>query len=254
MQPPPPIPPTTPPPGGAGSGQPRWPIDQARIDHNWRAITVELDAPRPSRIERLLHAIGFPTRLTRVAVATPALRRAWYLATALAVVLGWGAAEADRPVASLFVLLLIAPLVPVLGVALAYGTEADPAHEAALATPMRGLQLILTRATVVLAVSTLVLGVTAVLAPGSSIMAFAWLIPSLGLTMSAVALMTITSPRRAGAITAIVWVVGVLLAQGSGDDLAAFGLGGQITMGLTAAIAAVVAVSRRRRFDLLERP
>ena len=55
-----------------------WPVDQARIDANWRAITIELDAPTPSRVERLLRAVGLPARVTRLVVATPALRRAWY--------------------------------------------------------------------------------------------------------------------------------------------------------------------------------
>jgi hypothetical protein len=230
----------------------RWPVDQARVDRNWRAITIELDAPRPSRTERLLQAIGFPAHLTRVAAATPALRRAWYLATALVVVIGWGAAEADRPVESLFAMLLIAPLVPVLGVAMAYGVENDPAHETAIATPMRGLRLILTRAAVVLVVSTAVLGLAALLLPGTTSMAFAWIIPALGLTLSAVAMMTFTAPRVAATIVAVVWVLGVLVARGGGDSqVAAFGPAGQATMALVAAVAIVVAVARRDRFDIL---
>ena len=49
-------------------------VDQARLDANWRAINIELDAPQPVRIERMLRRVGMPTHITRLVVATPALR------------------------------------------------------------------------------------------------------------------------------------------------------------------------------------
>jgi len=230
-----------------------WPVDQARIDANWRAITIELDAPTPGRLERLLRAAGLPGRVTRLVVATPALRRAWYLATGLAILIGLGATDAARPRENLFVLLVMAPLVPVLGVGLAYGAEADPAHEVTLATPMRGLRLLLTRAAAVLGFSTFWLLIAAILAPGRQPMAFAWLLPSLGLTLATLALMTTFRPRRAAAVTAVLWVLGVTWVRaGAADPLAAFGPAGQVLMVLVAALSAVVVVARRHRFDLLE--
>lgn len=229
-----------------------WPVDPARIDRNWRAITIELDSPRPGRIERLLRLVGFPAPVTRLMVATPALRRAWYLATGLAVLVGLGATDAAAPRDDLFVLLLVAPLVPVLGVALAYGVEADPAHEMAVATPTRGLRLILTRASVVVACSTAVLGVAGVLAPGRSPMAFAWLLPSVGLTAATVALMTVLPPRRAAAVTMTAWTIGVLVVRaGAEDPLRAFTTGGQVVMVLLTVASLLVAVRRRDRFDRL---
>ncbi len=231
----------------------QWPVDPARIDQNWRAITIELDAPRPGRIELLLRFFGLPAHITRLVVATPALRRAWFLATGLAILIGLSAAESDRPVENLFVLLMIAPLVPVLGVSMAYGTEADPAHEMGVATPIRGLRLILTRAAVVLGFSTFWLAIAAVLAPGNSAMAFAWLLPSLGLTLSTVALMTVVRPRRAATIAGVLWVVGVFIVRAAAaDPVAAFSAAGQFVMALVAAGALAVAVMRRDRFDLLE--
>ncbi len=231
----------------------RWPIDQDRIDRNWRAITIELDAPRPGRFERLLRFFGLPAHMTRLVVATPALRRAWFLATAIAVLIGLGAADAERPVENLFVLLLIAPLVPVLGVSMAYGIEADPAHETGIATPLRGLRLILTRAGAVLAFSSFWIGAAALLAPGSSLMAFAWLLPSLGLTMATVALMTVLRPRQAAAVTAMVWIVGVVAVRaGAESAVAAFTAPGQLIMVVVAAVGVGVSVLRRDRFDLLE--
>ncbi len=231
---------------------PRWPVDPARIDANWRAITVELDAPIPGRMERLLRRFGLPSHITRLVVATPALRRAWYLATGLAILIGLAGTDASRPRENLFGLLLVAPLVPVLGVSLAYGTEADPAHEMALATPMRGLRLVLTRAAAVLAFSTFWLVLAAVVAPGRQPMAFAWLVPALGLTSATVALMTFVRPRLAAMISGGLWVAGVLAVQGPATDrLAPFGLAGQLTMLAVAGAGLAVAVARRQHFDLL---
>lgn len=231
----------------------QWPIDQARIDLNWRAITIELDAPRPGRVERSLRFFGVPAHVTRLVVATPALRRAWFLATGLALLIGVGAADGQRPVEDLFLLLLIAPLVPVLGVSMAYGTEADPAHEMSIATPLRGLRLIMTRAAAVLGFSTVCLAVAAVLVPGTSAMTFAWLLPSIGLTLATVALMTAVRPRQAAAVVGAIWVIGVMLVRaGSESAVTAFTAPGQLVMILVAGLAVGVCVIRRDRFDQLE--
>ncbi|MGI9607024.1 MAG: hypothetical protein ACR2P0_12880 [Acidimicrobiales bacterium] len=227
-----------------------WNVEPARIDRNWRAITVELDAPRPSRLERMLRAMGFPAHLTRVMVATPGLRRAWFLATGVAMFVGMGVADGTRE--NLFALLLIAPLIPVLGVAFSYGVEADPAHEAAMATPIRGIRLIVTRSAVILAVSVVLLAIASLLAPGTSPMSFAWLLPALGLTSATVALMSFISPRKAAGVSTSVWVVGVTLAQaGSTDRLAAFTAGGQVFMLFITMAAMGVMWFRRDRFDMI---
>lgn len=230
-----------------------WPIDQARIDRNWRAITIELDAPRPGRIERLLRTFGLPAHFTRLVVATPALRRAWFLATGFAIVAGLVATDPQQPREKLLLLLLIAPLVPVLGVSMAYGTESDPAHEMAMATPLTGLRLILTRAAVVLAFSTFWLALAALMTPGVQLMAFGWLLPALGLTAATVALMTAVRPRRAALITAVLWIIVVLsLSGGSSDPLTAFTAAGQVAMVVLTMVALAVAVLRRHKFDVLE--
>ncbi len=232
---------------------PRRPIDPARIEANWRAITIELDAPVPGRMERLLRWAGLPSHITRLVVATPALRRAWYLATGLAILIGLGGTSASQPREDLFNLLLVAPLVPVIGVALAYGAEADPAHEIALATPVRGLRLILTRAAAVLAFSTFWLAIAAILAPGRQPMAFAWLLPALGLTSATVALMTVLRPRLAAATTSGLWVLGVAIVSSAATDrLAPWGPAGQLLMIAVGAVGLAVAVARRDRFDVLE--
>lgn len=230
-----------------------WGVDQSRIDRNWRAITFELDAPRPGRLERFLRFCRIPAHLTRLVAATPALRRAWFVAIALAMLVAVGPYDQSATREMLFPLLLLAPIVPVLGVSLAYGVEADPAHEISVATPMRGVRLVLTRAVVVLAVSVAFLLFTALLAPGVPPMAFAWLLPAIGLTSATLALMTFVAPRRAALVTTVLWVLGVFIARGASTDrLAAFTAPGQTTMVLLTAVALAVVWFRRHEFDLLE--
>lgn len=227
-------------------------VDQARLDANWRAITAELDAPRPSLVERALVTLRVPRHVTRLIVGTPALRRAWYLSIAVAVVVGIGAAQPDDR-ASLFALLVLAPALPVLGVAMAYGPSADPMYEAQLATPMRGMRLVVTRALTVVAVAAFAVGVPALLAPATRSSAFLWLLPALALTAATVALMTWLPPRRAASVVAGAWLAVVVAAQlVSTAELAAFEPVGQLAALAVAVAGAGVAYGRRSAFDRME--
>lgn len=224
-------------------------VDQARLDANWRAITAEIDAPRASVLERALRRVRVPGHVARLVVATPALRRAWYLSIAVAVLVGIGSSQpGDR--GSLFALLVLAPALPVLGVALAYGPSADPLYEVQLATPMRGLRLVMIRAVTVLACTIVFVGGPALLAPDVRAMAFAWLLPALALTAASLALMTWLPPRRAAAVVAVAWftVAAVVEAAGSGE-LAAFGAIGQVVALVVAVVAGALTIGRRDAFD-----
>jgi hypothetical protein len=224
-------------------------VDQSRLDANWRAISAELDAPRPSVLERALRRVRVPGHVARLVVATPALRRAWYLSIAVAVLVGLGSSQpGDR--GSLFALLVLAPALPVLGVALAYGPSADPLYDVQLATPMRGVRLVLVRAVTVLACTIVFVGGPALLAPDVRAMAFAWLLPALALTAASLALMTWLPPRRAAAVVAVTWfaVAAIVEAAGAGE-LAAFGVVGQaVALGVGVAAAALT-FGRRAAFD-----
>ncbi len=234
-------------------GGPHPHVDQFRIDRNWAAISTELFAPQPGRLERLLGRASVPESIARLMVATPSLRRAWFLALTLVVLIGLAVGDGAKPRDDLLVHLLLAPLVPVLGIALAYGSDADPAYESSLATPLSGFRLMMIRSLTIVGLSVAVLAVFSVLNAAISPMAFGWLLPSLALTGVSVALMTYTSPRRAGAVAALTWVVGVLWVRAaSSDPLAAFAVAGQVVMLAIGGFAWLTAYLRRHHFDLLE--
>lgn len=227
-------------------------IDPARIEANWRAISIELDTPRPSRLERALRTVRVPLPVVRVVAATPALRRSWYLSIAAVVLIGLGVADPGDE-GSLFALLVMAPLLPVLGVAMAYGSAADPSHEIQVATPTHGLRLVTVRAATVLSVSIVIIVLLSLLSEAARPVAAAWLLPALAVTAASLATMTFQPPRRATSIVALGWFAVVLGARMVADDpLAAFRLGGQFAAMAVAVGAAALAYRRRDRFERLE--
>lgn len=221
---------------------------QTRIDANWRAITFELDAPAPSRLERVLRKVGFSSGTARLVAATPALRRSWAAALAAVVLIGLGASNDDPD--NIVAMLLLAPLIPVLGVALAYGPAVDPAHEIGLATPMRGLRLLLIRAATVVSVAIAVLAGSVLLSAASNGLAFVWLLPALALTSVALGLMTITTPRRAVAAVSVSWALVAFVVQAATQDaMALFGPAMQVASLVAAGVAGLVVVRRHEAFD-----
>jgi hypothetical protein len=124
------------------------------LDYVWQGVTAELDAPKPSLLERLLVAVGVRPGLARFTATTPSLRLGWLLANALVLLL-IALPMALRPVASWPpAMLLAAPLVAAAAVAFAYGPAVDPAYEAVAATPLSPLQALLVRLAAVLVANT----------------------------------------------------------------------------------------------------
>lgn len=159
-----------------------------------------------------------PAALTALRAA---LRPGWWGALLLLVggtlALGWGAGfTGARPV-----LLALAPVLPLAGVALAYGPYADPLHELALSTPRGGLRLLLSRTAVLSLVSLPPLtAVGAVLpstpgAPGAA----AWLLPALALTSVTLSAGSYVNCRTAAAGCAAGWAVALTLPAGPGGPL-----------------------------------
>ena len=228
-------------------------VDQRRIEANWRAITAELDAPRPALIERILRRAQIPGHVVRMIVATPALRRAWYLSIIAVALVGLGAADPARR-DTLFTLLVLAPMLPVLGVGMAYGTAADPSHEIQLATPTHEPGLVAIRTATVLVVTIGIIGALSAMNTAARPMAAAWLLPAVAVTTASLAVMTYLPPRRATAAVAAAWFAAVLIARIVADDpLAAFAAVGQLVAIVVAVGAAAVVVIRRASFEQLGR-
>lgn len=109
--------------------------------------------------------------------------------------------------AGVSLVLLIAPVLPVLGVAASWGRALDPAYELTAATPRAGLPLLFRRTTSVLAV--VVPGLTAAslltgLGPSR------WLLPCLAFTVGTLALGALVGITRAAIALIAAWVLAIV--------------------------------------------
>jgi hypothetical protein len=139
--------------------------------------------------------------------ATPALLPRVAM-TVLVVLVAVGLDLADG-VAGRFpsLVLLLAPVAPLLAVAAAWSHGADPAHELVVASPRAGLDLVLRRTVVVVVVVIPVLAVGGWLVGASPAR---WLLPCLAFTVGALALGEVVGLRRAAFGLALVWVTVVV--------------------------------------------
>jgi len=230
-------------------------VDPAPLRRMWAVVDMALDQPRPGVVEQGLLALGVPEHVARLLAATPTLRGSWIGAVAAALALAALASAALRHAATPVWLLVVAPLLPLAGVAAAYGPGVDPTFELALTAPMRGLRLLLIRAAAVLTTTTLLAGAASLTLGGFGLRAAGWLLPSLALTIASLALSTFIEPLRAAALPAVAWVVAVAvtLQPRGGWSSVLFAPAGQAAFGVVAVAAAVVLTTRRRVLDTTRR-
>ena len=225
-------------------------VPAERLDLNFAAIAAELDAPRRGRIERIMVRLGLDEHVARLMAATPVMRRSWYLASILVLFFGLAAAGNDNT-GSIGFFLAVAPIVPVLGVALAYGPAVDPAHDMTVATPVSGFRLLLLRSVAVLATSVVFGGVAAVIvAPEHGLEVLAWMLPALALTSITLALATVVPTRLAAGITVGAWLVVVTIVGQAATDLTMFGGVAQPIYLALAIVAGIVVGLRREVFEV----
>ena len=198
-------------------------VDGEVLHRTWAAIAAETSVPTPGLIERVLVALGISDHSSRLVAATPSLRRSWLLAVGAVLAVAVLAANGARDGYLFF--LAIAPLLPIAGIAAAYGPGIDPTYEIGIAAPMRSFRLLLIRATAVLASTIVLAGIAALFLPALDWRAAAWLLPSLALAVACLALATIVQPLWAASLVAVTWlaiVMGVGLAATSETTARAF--------------------------------
>lgn len=131
-----------------------------------------------------------------------------WLAMTIAVPLAASLLEAAGPGDMPPLLLLIAPLAPMLGVAVSWNRWTDPAHALVAVTPRAGLSLVLRRTLMALLV-TLPPVALAGLAVGTS--PARWLLPGLAFTAVVLALGALVGVARAAVGVTVLWSLAVVL-------------------------------------------
>jgi hypothetical protein len=141
--------------------------------------------------------------------------------------------------------LLLAPALPLAGVAAAWSRALDPAFELTAVTPRAGLSLLLRRTLTVLAV-VLPVHVGAGLLTGVALAQ--WLLPSLALTATALALGSVVGVGRATAALGVLWTVAVLVPAAALGRLFLLRPEHLPLWALTLAAAVGIVLARRRAY------
>lgn len=226
-------------------------VDKVGLERTWSAIASETAAPAPGMIERLLLVLGITDHSARLVAATPSLRRSWLVA--VAAVLSLGVLVANGVDGGYVLFLAIAPILPLAGIAAAYGPGIDPTYEIGIAAPMRSFRLLLIRAMAVLISTIALAGIAALFLPGLDWRAAAWLLPSLALAATCLALSTVVQPLRAAVIVAGTWLTVVAAAAWSAPAGVAarsvFGAQLQIAVVIVGIGAGLVLVVRREELE-----
>ncbi len=140
--------------------------------------------------------------------------------------------------------LLIAPVLPVLGVAASWSPAFDPMHELIASSPRTGLYLLLRRT-----FSVLVVVIPALLVAGWNSSIALWLLPCLAFTTATLALGGLVGITRAAVALVAVWVA-VVVAPTVALDRTSFALhqGSLPVWGALFVLGAVVVVVRKSAY------
>jgi hypothetical protein len=222
-------------------------VDTGRLDAIWAEVEQRVDLVSLPWLDRTLVRFGQPEETARLLAATPSMSASWLAAIAPAVVFAVSAAESSAT--GLVVFLTLAPMLPVAGVAAAYGREADPAYELAVASPYSLLRLLLVRSVAVVGTTDALTAVGGLLLADSGWRAAAWLLPALALSAVTLALSARVAPVWAGAGVLTGWLgIVVITWQVTGNRLAAFGDAGQVVALSVTGLALTVLVANRSDF------
>lgn len=178
------------------------------LDLVWDRIRSGVEEPRQTPVQRGLVRAGMSDSDALLVAAAPSLRSSWLLGLAgtlgfVALSVAYGGAR------GLAFFLLVAPLVPVVGVAFAYGPDVDPAYEVGRAAPYPAARLLLLRTAAVLATCLPLVAATSLVVPGLAAGAFAWLLPALAFSAVVLAASTWCRPAVAATAVGLAWACAV---------------------------------------------
>ena len=188
------------------------------VPGSWDDVLAEVSGGA-GLVERVLVRLGLRAGDAVVVGAAPVLRIAW--SAGLAAVLGFilvASLVGDDHGQALF--LALAPLMPVAGVAAAYGPSADPSYELGLAAPYRMIRLVLLRSAAVLLAAVPITVAAGLLLPLDGATGVAWVLPALAFTVLVLGAGSWVDPWAAAVAVGAGWVTAVAVSARLGDVLA----------------------------------
>ena len=179
-------------------------LEAADLALGWERVRTAIErSPQPALI-RLARRLGLTEGTAILLAASASLRTAWLSSSVVAIGFAYLAGRFSDG-GSLWPFLLIAPLIPVLGVAAAYGPLTDPLESLIVTSPFGRTRLILLRTLGVLATSLPLAFLVGLTLPGPQWVAAAWLGPALAMIPVLLALASFVGPRFAAGLLAVAW-------------------------------------------------
>jgi len=218
------------------------------LERMWANVVETIDPQPARRLERTLRGLGVSDHVARLLAATPSLSVSWL--AAVTAVLAFAVAAAYAGDGGRLLFLVVAPLVPLAGVAAAYGPGIDPTYEIALAAPVRGQRLLLIRTVAAVGAAIALTAIAALALPGLDWTAAAWLLPALALSGCGLALSSAWPSVWVFTGLAVAWVGGVAATQAFASTPGAmFGAPAQLAYVALGAASLCVLGMRRATFD-----
>jgi hypothetical protein len=205
----------------------------------WEQVLAAVEMPTAGPAERLLARSGMGRSDALIAASAVTLRVAWLLGT-IGVLLFVVLAAVFARDGGVGLFLVAAPLIPVAGVAAAYGPASDPSYEVVLTAPYSTVRLMLLRTVSVLVTSAPMVVAAGLLLPTSPTVAVSWLLPAIGFVVVVLCASSWTDPTHAAVGVGVAWVATVLWAVRSGDPLVVLS---PAALGVYLAVFAVAALT-----------
>jgi len=181
--------------------------DPVWVEASWNQLRSAVRQPRASWLQRSLAALRVPDATASLIATSPAFRPAWILSVSIVLVAtaAAGTVVTTQPI-GLLPFLAVAPLVPILGVAVSYASRRDPIYVITMLTPNGGLKLLLQRTLAVTALSLLLAVVPGIVFMPADL-SLAWLLPAIATTSCTLALGTVLALPIAATIVGTGWLL-----------------------------------------------
>lgn len=214
--------------------------DPVRLRRTFTAARALAHAAPPRRMERGLRRLGVDDAAARIVIASPAARRPWVLAALMCA--GFATAGAAVEGRAATVVLMLAPLLPLLAVAVAYGPVVDPMAETEAPLPYPLLRIVLLRSVALLVPTVAAMLLASALVPGAP--APTWLLPALGLALLTLVLARGRDPLPYGGALAAAWLLGISVARAAlGDASMLYSPGAQVMFGVVVLVCCAALAS-----------
>jgi hypothetical protein len=228
-------------------------------EQTWGRVLDVVDRPTSSRVTRIFTR-WFPEHVVRLVAAAPELRDSACGAGLALLGVAVVVANLRGGAGGTAVFLVTAPVVPLVGVALAYAYPDDLCGEIASVVPYSRFRLLLMRTAAVAGLTIPVVLLLGLALPVDVWVALLWLAPALALCALTLALSTVADARLVAAVLTGLWVVATnptlraarlhLDPQQLVERSAVFQPTGQMLLLCVAVLAVSASAIRRSSFEM----